>query len=170
MRKLDAFAILFLVLSLARAEKAEAESPDPPGFAGVDVVHGKTPDKKAKNWIMLVTLTPRNSPPPIFLISPITIDVEYPQILIQLSKNQYASFARYTRAYRCQQTSGDYLPSEFLEATEHANGKTRVLCRMSQSAACRYLTGIRAIHAIGWMEQKWEALRYVSVSVNFGCK
>lgn len=170
MRKLDAFAVLFLTLLLARPEKAEAASPDPQGFAGVDVVHGKTPDKNAKNWIMLITLTPWNSPPPIFLVSPTAINVAAPQILIQLSKSQYASFARYTRSYRCQQTSGAYLPSQVLEATERANGKTHVLCRMSRLAACRYLAGIRTVHAIGWMEQKWKPLRIRSVDVDIGCK
>lgn len=168
MRKLDVFAILFLALSLARPEKAEAASSDLPEFAGVDMVHGKTPDKNAKNWIMLVTLTPRNSPPPIFLVSPTAIDVEAPQVLIKLSRAQYASFDRYTRTYRCQRTSGDYMPSEVLEATERANGKTRVLCRMSTPAACRYLSGIRTVHAIGRMEQKWEPLRTMSVAI--GCK
>ena len=165
MGKRNVFAILFFVLSLARPEKVEAAPSDLASFAGADFFHGKTPGKNAKNWIMLITLTPRSSAPPIFLISPTTIVVEAPQILIQLSRAQYASFARYTRAYRCQQTSGDYLPAEFLEATEHTNGKTRVLCRMSQVAACRYLTGIRAFHAIG----RVESLRYVSVN-NIGCK
>lgn len=165
MRTLDVFAILFLVLSLARPEKAEAASSDLPEFAGVDIMHGKTPDKNAKNWIMLITLTPRSSAPFIFLISPTTIEVKPPQILIKLSRAQYASFDRYTRTYRCQQTSGDYLPAEVLEATEHANGKTRVLCRMSRPAACQYLTGIRAAHAVGWAQLKWDPLGYLSDNI-----
>jgi hypothetical protein len=173
MRKLDVVAILFLVLSLARVEKAQAASSALPPFAGVDlmkVMNGKAPDKNAKNWIMLGTLTPRSGPAPIVLISPTTIDVEFPQYLIQLSRAQYASFDHYTRAYRCQQTSWerDYRPSQALEATEHVNGKTRVLCRMLLPTACRYLTGIRAVHAIGWTEQKWGAL--TDLSSYLGCK
>jgi hypothetical protein len=168
MRKLDVVAILFFVLSLARPEKVEAAPSDLASFVGADIFHGKTPGKNAKNWIMLITLTPRNSPPPILLISPTKIDVEAPQKLIRLSRAQYASFARYTRATRCQQTSGGFLPSQALEATERANGKTRGLCRMSLPTACRYLTGIRTVHAIGWMEQKWEPVR--NMSVDIGCK
>jgi hypothetical protein len=165
MRKLNVLAILFLVLSLARPEKVEAAPADFRSLADAFSLHGKTPDKNAKNWIMLITLTPRSSAPFIYLISPTTIDVEAPQLLIHLSRAQYSSFARYTRAYRCQQNSGDYLPSEFLEATEHANGKTQVICRMSQLAACRYLTGIRAFHAI----DRVQPLRDVSVN-HIGCK
>jgi hypothetical protein len=164
------FAILFLVLSLARIEKAEAASSAGPTKFDMDMMLGKAPGKNAKNWIMLTTLTPSTYPPPIVLISPTTVDVEIPQELIQLSRVQYTSFDHYTRAYRCQQTSweGDYRPSQALAVTEHANGKTRVLCRMLLPTACRYLTGIRAVHAIGWTEQKWEPLRNMSVYI--GCK
>ena len=165
MRKLNVLAILFLVLSLARPEKVEAAPSDFRSLAEAFSFHGKTPGKNAKNWIMLIMLTPRSSPPPIFLISPTTFHVKAPQILIRLSRAQYSSFARYTRAYRCQQTSGGYLPSEFLEATEHANGKTQVICRMPQLAACRYLTGIRAFHAI----DRVQPLRSMSVN-NIGCE
>lgn len=170
MRKLDVFAILFLVVSLARLETAEAASPAWPPVNDEDMMLGKPPGKDAKNWIMVTTLTPSSIPAPIVLISPTTIDVELPQKLIQLSRAQYASFDHYTRAYRCQQTSweGDFRPSQALQATEHVNGKTRVLCRMLRPTACRYLAGIRAVHAIGWMEQKWEPLRNLSVYIR--CK
>jgi len=164
MRKLDVVAIIFLVLSLARVETAEAASSAVPPFDPVNLMGGKAPDKNAKNWIMLTTLTPSTIPGPILLISSTAIHVELPQQLIQLSRAQYAAFDHYTRAYRCQQTSweGDYRPSQALAVREHANGKTRVLCRMLLPTACRYLTGIRAVHAIGGMDQKWEPLRFMS--------
>jgi hypothetical protein len=165
MRKLDVFAILFLVLSLARLERAEAASSHfSPSQADVDLFFGKTPAKNVKNWIWLRALTPTSRPPPNLLISPTTIHVELPQYLIQLSRAQYALFDNYTRAYRCQQTSwkGDYRPTQALEVTEHVNGKTQVLCRMLQPTACRYLTGARAFDAIGRMKQKWEPLKIMS--------
>jgi hypothetical protein len=170
MRKLDVIAILFLVLSLARLEKSEAASSAWPTKFDMDMMLGKPPGKNVKNWIMLIPLTPSTIPRPYLLISPTTIHVGLPQELIQLSRSQFASFDHYTRAYRCQQTSweGDYRPTQALQATEHVNGKTRVLCRMLLPTACRYLAGIGAVHAIGWTERKWEPLRNMSVYI--GCK
>ena len=170
MRKLDVVAILFLVLSLARLEKARAASSALPPFDPVNLMGGKAPGKNVKNWIMLTTLTPSTIPPPVLLISPTTIHVELPQQLIRLSRAQYDAFDRYTRTYRCQQTSweGDYRPTQALAVREHANGKTQVLCRMLLPTACRYLTGARAVHGIGGREQKWEPLRNLSVYIH--CK
>lgn len=165
MKMLNVTVVLIAMLSLTWPECANAASPVWPAWMskpGDDLLHGKLPNENVKNWVMLTLLIPRSSPLPVVLVSPTTFKVDRLQELVPLSDARYKSFAQLTRSNSCQQTSGDYLPSEALEITEHANGKTRVLCRMPLSAACGYLNAVGEAPSLGWTEHRWKPFREVS--------
>jgi hypothetical protein len=159
MKSFVAIAMLFCLLLIWHSGGAMAGSTKLPPIVGEELLYGKTPDKNAKDWIRLILLTPRNGPSPIFFISPTTFHVEEPQILFHLSKRDYKLFDDYTYANRCNHTSGDYLPPQVLEASEHTDANTRVVCRLTQPATCRYLNGISKISNVDWANKKWEPLR-----------
>lgn len=161
-------AALLLMLSLKWADGVSAETPSWVPAPSADPLHGKAPDDSVEKWIRLVLLTPRSSAPPIFFISPAEFNVSPPQILIQLSSNQYKFFAHYTRRNRCEVTSRDYLPSDVLEVVEHLDGGTYLLCKMPIALACRYLGGIESVPRIGREEKRWGPLRRLRVSL--GCR
>jgi hypothetical protein len=75
-RRAVTIAIVSLALTLSRVEDAEADPPFGIVPLGGDLLHGKPPSEHVKNWIMLILLTPRSGPSPIFLISPSTFRVD----------------------------------------------------------------------------------------------
>lgn len=152
--------VLLLSLPVGRLDDADAKV-----FSGLpssvkDLLHGETPNRGARNWIRIITLTPRSRPSPIIFISPTKFDVRRPQELILLSRPQYRSFSRISWENRCKFVS-DYEPSQVLEVTQRATGRSRILCRMSLESACRYLNEIATIKSFDWNSRKWKPLRKV---------
>ena len=160
--------MLFFLMLIVQMPGVEAKDFPGASLSADDYFYGKTPDKSVKNWIRIILLTPRNSPSPVFLISPTKFDVRPPQILIDLTAAQYAGFVQYSRANRCKLVSKKFLPADVLEAAEYSDGHSQILCRMSQIAACRYLNGIGSLPNIGWTEPKWQIFK--RVHINLRCR
>lgn len=157
-------AVVTIVLSLACFHAAEAKSAALEDVAVDNPFYGKTPDKRAKRWIRFISLAPRTTPPPIFLVSPTKFEVRGAQELVLLSKRQYELFESYTRANKCDQNIGPNDQFQLIE--ERANGKTQELCRMTRPAMCRYTGGIAKLPHIDWLGAKWKLFKY---AFSYGC-
>ena len=161
MKPLIFIPVSLLLLLLALSPHVEAKRFPGASLSAEEYYYGKIPDKTVKDWTRIILLTPRSGPAPIFFVSPTKFEVHLPQVLIDLTGEQYVSFVQYSRSNRCELVSKKFLPSQVLEVSEHTNGHTQVLCRMSMAAACRYLGGMGTVHNINWMERKWKPLRRV---------